>query len=154
MQFKFNPLQKKYKSVIGGVKEHHSVRFFVESEAPVTMRIYSKDDYIDRLMKKTAGGFYLDFELDKGLYFYQFFCGDKIFGKGENFDAVLNGDTWQLTVYPNDYATPDWIKGGVIYQIFPDRFCKVGDFSVPSGTTISVTPSLLQSKLPYILEIV
>ena len=133
MQFKFNPLQKKYKSVIGGVKEHHSVRFFVESEAPVTMRIYSKDDYIDRLMKKTAGGFYLDFELDKGLYFYQFFCGDKIFGKGENFDAVLNGDTWQLTVYPNDYATPDWIKGGVIYQIFPDRFCKAGDFSVPSG---------------------
>ncbi len=133
MQFKFNPLQKKYKSIIGGVKEHHSVRFFVESEAPVTMRIYSKDDYIDRLMKKTAGGFYLDFELDKGLYFYQFFCGDKIFGKGENFDAVLNGDTWQLTVYPNDYATPDWIKGGVIYQIFPDRFCKAGDFSVPSG---------------------
>ena len=30
--------------------------------------------------------------------------------------------TFQLTVYQPDYTTPDWLKNGVIYQIFPDRF--------------------------------
>ncbi|MBQ3572372.1 MAG: glycoside hydrolase family 13 protein [Clostridia bacterium] len=133
MYFRFNPLQTKYKSVTGGVKENTPVRFFVESSAPVTMRIYSENDYIDRLMKKTEGGFYLDFELDKGLYFYQFFSNGLVFGKGEDFCAKPNKERWQLTVYPKDYATPDWIKGGIIYQIFPDRFCKVGDFEVGKG---------------------
>ena len=33
---------------------------------------------------------------------------------------------WQLTVYDPAYATPDGIKGGVIYQIFPDRFYNSG----------------------------
>lgn len=40
---------------------------------------------------------------------------------------------WQLTVYPADYRVPSDIFGGIIYQIFPDRFCKVGDFSVGEG---------------------
>ena len=133
MLLEFNPLSKEYKSVIGGVKEHTAIRFFVKSKAPVTMRIYSEEDYIDRLMKKTEGGFYLDFELDKGLYFYQFFCEGTVFGKGENYLAQVNGTPWQLTVYPQNYATPEWIKGGIIYQIFPDRFCKAGDFSVGKG---------------------
>lgn len=36
------------------------------------------------------------------------------------------GDLFQLTVYDNKYETPDFLKGGVMYQIFPDRFCKSG----------------------------
>lgn len=31
---------------------------------------------------------------------------------------------WQLTVTEKGFTTPDWLKGGVIYQIFPDRFYK------------------------------
>lgn len=33
-----------------------------------------------------------------------------------------DGSSFQLTVYSKDFTTPDWIKGSVIYQIFPDRF--------------------------------
>ena len=33
---------------------------------------------------------------------------------------------WQLTVYDPAFATPEELKGGVIYQIFPDRFCNSG----------------------------
>ncbi|MBQ6066587.1 MAG: glycoside hydrolase family 13 protein [Clostridia bacterium] len=33
---------------------------------------------------------------------------------------------WQLTVYDPSFVTPDEIKGGVIYQIFPDRFYNSG----------------------------
>ena len=33
---------------------------------------------------------------------------------------------WQLTVYENTFKTPDWLSGGIMYQIFPDRFRKSG----------------------------
>ena len=32
--------------------------------------------------------------------------------------------SWQLTVYEKT-ATPLWFGGGVVYQIFPDRFCRL-----------------------------
>jgi len=31
---------------------------------------------------------------------------------------------WQLTVYDAAMQLPDWVKGGVMYQIFPDRFAR------------------------------
>lgn len=34
--------------------------------------------------------------------------------------------SWQLTCYDKDLSTPDWLAGGVFYQIFPDRFCSSG----------------------------
>ncbi len=34
------------------------------------------------------------------------------------------GRMWQLTCYEKDFTTPDWLAGGVMYQIFPDRFAK------------------------------
>ena len=30
--------------------------------------------------------------------------------------------TYDLTVYKKGFKTPDWMKNGVVYQIFPDRF--------------------------------
>lgn len=33
---------------------------------------------------------------------------------------------WQLTVYEHGFTTPDWLVGGIIYQIFPDSFAKSG----------------------------
>ena len=29
---------------------------------------------------------------------------------------------FQITVYESGFTTPDWMKGAVMYQIFPDRF--------------------------------
>lgn len=36
---------------------------------------------------------------------------------------------FQITVYDKDFHTPDWMKGAVMYQIFPDRFHRDGQFS-------------------------
>ena len=36
------------------------------------------------------------------------------------------GAMWQLTCYAADFVTPDWPAGGVMYQIFPDRFFSSG----------------------------
>ena len=37
-------------------------------------------------------------------------------------DITPHGADWQLTVTEPDYATPQGYAGGLIYQIFPDRF--------------------------------
>ncbi len=63
-----------------------------------------------------------------GLYWYHFEY-DIPFGKGQIYQTsngigkfCNDGTDWQLTVYSKDFRTPDRLKGGVIYQIFPDRF--------------------------------
>lgn len=42
-------------------------------------------------------------------------------GWGQTYgDSVDN--SWQLTVYDPTFQTPDWVKNGIMYQIFPERF--------------------------------
>lgn len=41
---------------------------------------------------------------------------------------------WQLSVYASDYTTPEWIMGGVFYQIFVDRFFEGGNHPVRPGS--------------------
>ena len=65
-----------------------------------------------------------------GLYFYYFYIrhpsgGFNLFkvGSDTNMEA---GDRWQVSCVPADFKTPDWAKGATFYQLFPDRFHKVG----------------------------
>lgn len=72
-------------------------------------------------------------ELETGLYFYyfEFFENENLkYISNFNFNAKISDEisTWQLTVYNKDFQTPEWIKGGIIYQIFPDRFEKSENF--------------------------
>ena len=41
--------------------------------------------------------------------------------------GVSDGELFQLTVYSEEYRTPQFLKGGIMYQIFPDRFCRSGE---------------------------
>ena len=72
------------------------------------------------------------FSLDAcGLYFYYFHishdCGSfRLFKDGDHANMEA-GSLWQVSCVPADFKTPDWAKGATIYQIFPDRFHKVGD---------------------------
>lgn len=45
---------------------------------------------------------------------------------------------WQLTCYERGFTTPDWLAGGVMYQIFPDRFAASGEpkDNVPAGRVL------------------
>lgn len=63
----------------------------------------------------------------RGLYFYHFIVNteDKQYriGCGDDMHALLGkGHDWQLTVYEKTYKTPSFLRGGLIYQIMPDRF--------------------------------
>lgn len=74
----------------------------------------------------------IDISFENGLYFYKFFYnsayGDFSVTKNEEGLGIVSdeGMWWQLTCYDKDYTTPDWLKGGIIYQIFPDRFNNSG----------------------------
>ncbi len=78
------------------------------------------------------------------IYFYHFeyntpwgrsvikHCGDRL---GNLTKGICD---WQLSVYAKDFATPDWLKGGMFYQIFPDRFYFSGEVKkdIPSGRVL------------------
>lgn len=68
-----------------------------------------------------------------GLYFYHFevttWRGILNLHKGFGGDGTVMGngnEEWQLTVYDRSFHTPDWLAGGIMYQIFPDRFFSSG----------------------------
>lgn len=67
--------------------------------------------------------------LDTGLYWYDFrytsAYGQFFIVKTETSLGIVSekeGGLWQQTVYDADFKTPEWLRGGIIYQIFPDRF--------------------------------
>lgn len=67
-----------------------------------------------------------------GLYFYHFEY-DTSFGRGRIFMHSAgkgcfsdSSNEWQQTVYLPDFTTPEDFPGGVMYQIFPDRFFASG----------------------------
>jgi len=82
-----------------------------------------------------------------GLYWYFFTVSSpwgqtSVYNDGNGVARFADGEEqqklWQLTVYSKDFKTPDWLKGGIIYQIFPDRFYNSGKkkTGVPSDRII------------------
>ena len=76
----------------------------------------------------------------EGTYFYRFeiypVSGGILYcGKGKGGSAIIGEwlPEWQLSVYQSHYETADFIKGGVVYHIFCDRFAKKGDFCAEPG---------------------
>ena len=77
-----------------------------------------------------------DLKLERvGLYWYHFGMdtryGRRFIMKGFGGEGYLslceNEPRFQLTCYEKDFKTPDWLPGGIMYQIFPDRFCFSGE---------------------------
>ena len=67
---------------------------------------------------------------EPGLFFYHFHIltpdnSFRLFKQGNDTNMEA-GDCWQLSCVPADFTTPDWAKGAVIYQVFPDRFHRAG----------------------------
>lgn len=72
------------------------------------------------------------FATTPGLYWYHFELDTpwgrsfvRNVGRGVG-DFAPDASDFQQTVYDKNFKTPDWLKGGIIYQIFPDRFYSSG----------------------------
>ncbi len=126
----FNPLNKYYKSITGAICAEKKVTFRVKGSFDSVVLLLKKDGFSNDMcfeMVKKDDHFEVSISLEKGLYFYCFALDNgKFLGLGDDFNGVVSDEPtrYQLTVYQKDYSVPEWIKGGIIYQIFPDRFCR------------------------------
>ncbi len=155
MYIPFNSRKSCHKSKFGALREYESVRFAVVLPRDmnctgVTLVIRRHDEkreegfrcYFswERMEGESEEWWTLDYKPETaGLYMYYFECNTPwgvnfITDCGSGKGAFSNeGAEFQLTVFERDFHTPDWLKGGIIYQIFPDRFNFSGEKkSLPS----------------------
>lgn len=93
------------------------------TEARIALTPEKEDEgyfyYSARFAPPAPGIIYYRFEIQtpKGFLFV---------GRDRDGKAVLRDwmPEWQLTVYEKGYTTPDWLKGGLVYHIFADRFAR------------------------------
>lgn len=87
--------------------------------------------------------FVCNFKLNHvNVYWYKFVADTEmgvlqVFDDGNFCPCYYSGKWFQLTVYKENFKTPEFIKGGIIYHIFVDRFNRANDaealFNKPSG---------------------
>ena len=143
MYYPYNSRDPLYKSKFGAVAsgEGLKLRLLLHTDARVheaflNLRKDGEDTVYIKMTPTEWKEGYRVYEIERtfeeGLYFYRFSYtsdyGDFYVTAFEhNIGHVSSeGSWWQLTCYERDYSTPDWIKGGIIYQIFPDRFKNSG----------------------------
>ena len=135
--FYFNSLDSNCKQPLGAMRAGHELNLSVYSRdgvfiEKITVQLIddidgSVIDYPMKFIGKEDGVSRYDvtFRVGAGgLYFYRFVLDTEWGQEVRN----LEGDTpWQLTVFSSSYKTPDKFKGGIVYQIFVDRFNKGKD---------------------------
>ena len=143
MRILFDSKQTKHKTPFGPLAANEKCTLTVHVPAAVQATMVSciinRDDgshsmNVDLPFKEKDGAYDIfqgTFSMfSTGLYFYYFYVsqpygGFRLFKQGDDTN-MEDGDMWQLSCIPSDYNTPDWAKGAIIYQIFPDRFNKAG----------------------------
>lgn len=150
----YNSRNTLHKSPFGAVREGSNIVFKVV--LPRNLQV----SHVDLVIKSDTGDYEyhsmnwlsmqgegeewwaLGFDAGKAdIYFYHFEY-DTPWGRSvirHNGDCLgtlsMGKNDWQLSVYAKDFSTPDWLKGGVFYQIFPDRFYNSGQKkkNIPEG---------------------
>ncbi len=125
----YNPLDKFFKSQVGAVTADTKITFRVKGNFDSVVFVLKKDGakVVSRYpMQKQDDYFFVEISFERGLYFYCFDLGDRYIGLGDNYlgELTFKASFFQLTAYDKDYTVPEWLYGGIIYQIFPDRFCR------------------------------
>lgn len=143
MRILFDSKQTQFKDPFGTLVPQQNCRFriYIPSTVQTTdvTCIFVNEDSspsfsvkMSYYMKKGAYDIWsVDFSFSNvGLYFYHFNIKTKtgsfdLYKQGDETNMEA-GDLWQVSCVPSDFTTPDWAKGAVIYQVFPDRFHKSG----------------------------
>ena len=139
MEIYYNPLDPACKSVLGGVRQNESftIRIFGKSDEPCIFVLRRDGCEAQSLhMQNISGGWELQLSFSEpGLYFYWFRLGGRRAALGEDRNAEFSdsASAYQILVYRECFATPAWFKGGIMYQIFPDRFFKSGEILAEKG---------------------
>ena len=139
----YNSRDKSYKSIISAIATNEKCKFRIIVPRDVKccgacLAITKESEqtaYYNMFWAGMCGENFEYWELHfyattPGLYFYHFVL-DTPWGKSYIKNAgegrgELNAflPDFQQTVYDENFVTPDFLKGGIMYQIFPDRFFK------------------------------
>lgn len=164
MYIPFNSRNTLHKSKFGAIKQGETVTFNVV--LPREMKCTGVSLVVRNDRETFEQGFYNRFEwlrmegeneewwtldytpTEPGLCWYRFECYtpwgvNYITNYGGGIGTInAMGKDFQMTVYSKDFTTPDWLKGGIIYQIFPDRFHSSGStkHGVPKDRIIRTDP--------------
>ena len=135
----YSPIQ--FNRPMGAIKnsEKKEIRILLHkdlNQSAVNLVFYNDNDdshtskhemkYVSDIMDYAVYSTEID-SLETGIYYYFF---EIVYNDKIEIISKINGEAeisehivpWQLTVYDEEFSTPDWIKGGIMYQIFPDRF--------------------------------
>ena len=131
----FDPLNKFYKSVRGAIKEGKKVTLRVKGDFFSVDFVWHKDGENDKIlpMEKVDNYFETTLDFPVGIFWYAFRVNrDKYIGCDSNITGIITDfpDYFQLSVYSRNYNVPFLLNGGIIYQIFPDRFNRSSDFDI------------------------
>ncbi|MCL1822885.1 MAG: glycoside hydrolase family 13 protein [Oscillospiraceae bacterium] len=138
----YDSFKKEYKTPFGAAKRLtgcvFTLRFptYMQVERPtlVMFRPGYKEKHMNLEYYSNEDGVYNLYTCtytpqDLGLHYYYFSVtmgGNRSFIKrtGASEGSLGGTELFQLTVYDENVKTMDWLKGGIMYQIFPDRFSK------------------------------
>lgn len=160
MQVPFDSRKDYYRSPFGAVEQGTSIHLRVLvphslRASNVEMCVKYDNDYNWRFYSMFWHGFFdddseiweCDFTPDQiGLYWYGFKMDTN---EGVRYIVPADpykistierspGRSWQITCYKKGFETPAWPVGGVMYQIFPDRFHFSGERKNISRTDLTV----------------
>lgn len=137
---RFFPNRTEFKTPVGALKANEPMRLnlmFSRPSNPVEVHlVLTKDNeqsvYYPMNYVTTNHNGLMEYTIEikvfsSGLYFYHFQINTEIesfrVASDSDLNARLNmGAEWQLTVYEETYQPPQWLKGGIMYQIMVDRF--------------------------------
>ena len=142
----FNPILKEYKTPSGAVKIKEIVTItlqitkeYVIGDLKICLRRDYENNCSTYLLTRIGeeGNYWVyetTFQLDnEGIYWYHFEFSD-LYGKhniasNDALEPFLTDDLpkeWQLSAHLGFKGKLNWLKGKIIYQILPDRFCNGG----------------------------
>ncbi len=107
------PYEEVCRFPLGAVECETEIRLsaFAFAGKTITLRLLCDGGQSDYPMTDKGNEYSCRIALDKiGAYEYRFVSD------------TAETESFRLTVYEKGFATPDWAKGRVMYQIFPDRF--------------------------------
>lgn len=153
MKIEFNSKSEKFKIPFGAVRTQENISLCIFAQNGIFINnikvIFEKNDTFVCEYYFAYNGFENEYHKfscdlhfdDAGIYHYYFVISTEngeIIGRNNKgfLDENPSLPMWQLTVYDKNFTTPDWAKGKIMYQIFPDRFKRELSYKLPKTKSI------------------
>lgn len=142
MVVNYDPLSRENKSITGAIKEGErlDIKIKISGAEKCVLALSEDGTPTETIFDGAKNGDEFSFSIEslsKGLYFYRFYADGKRIGKnGYGFGEEGSLNDFQLLCYKSDNKELSGFTGGVMYQIFPDRFARAEGFGKLSGKKI------------------